>query len=202
MKTIEFFGDCSKKFYKKISGGGVDLRHVPKLTGPENLTDFQFWFVSEFFFRYPSKYRNKTKNGICLRPWAKDQGITWVVVVLVLVVLHHLVHFLFKRNLSELKYPWLGIKPGSFRCTAKHLSTELLSHRYCLCENWYLYLAADLGPVLVDTCSCCPSPFGLFSLKNKFKWKFFLPSWKSNRGPLAPQPCTLPTVLWQHCYKM
>ena len=28
------------------------------------------------FFRYPSKYRNKTKNGICLRPSAKDQGIT------------------------------------------------------------------------------------------------------------------------------
>ena len=35
-----------------------------------------------------------------LRPLAKDQGITWVV-FLVPVVLHHLVHFLLKRNLSE-----------------------------------------------------------------------------------------------------
>ena len=43
------------------------------------------------------------------------------------------------------KFPWLGIEPGSFRSTAKHLSTEFL-------ENWFLYLAADLGPVLVDTC--------------------------------------------------
>ena len=30
----------------------------------------------------------------CLRPSAKDQGITWVVVVVVLVVVLHLVHFL------------------------------------------------------------------------------------------------------------
>ena len=32
----------------------------------------------------------------CLRPSAKDQGITWVD-----VVLHHLVHFLIKRNFNE-----------------------------------------------------------------------------------------------------
>ena len=38
-------------------------------------------------------------NPFCLRPSAKDQGITWVVVVL--VVVHHLVHFLLKINLSE-----------------------------------------------------------------------------------------------------
>ena len=89
--------------------------------------------------------------AFCLRPSAKDQGITWVVLVVVLV-LHHLVHFLFKRNLSEKKSPWLGIKPGSFGSTAKHLSTELQSHRYNWCENWFLYLATDLGPVLVHTC--------------------------------------------------
>ena len=41
-----------------------------------------------------------TEQYFCLRPSAKGQGITWVVVVLVLV-LHHLVHFLFKRNLSK-----------------------------------------------------------------------------------------------------
>ena len=34
----------------------------------------------------------------CLQPSAKDQGITCVVVVLVLL---HLVHFLIKRNLRE-----------------------------------------------------------------------------------------------------
>ena len=33
-----------------------------------------------------------------------------------------------------------------------YLSTELQSHRHFWCENWFLYLAADLGPVLVDTC--------------------------------------------------
>ena len=41
--------------------------------------------------------------SFCLWPSAKDQGITCVVVLVVLVVavLHHLVHNLFKRNLSE-----------------------------------------------------------------------------------------------------
>ena len=43
----------------------------------------------------------------CLRPSAKDQGITWV-----FLVLHHLVHFLLKINLSEKISPFLGIEPG------------------------------------------------------------------------------------------
>ena len=89
----------------------------------------------------------------CLRPSTKDQGITWVVLV-VLAVLHHLVHYLIKRNLSEKKSPWLGIELGSFKSTAKKLSTELQSHRYYCCESWFLYLTADLEPVLVDTCFC------------------------------------------------
>ena len=88
-------------------------------------------------------------QSFCLWPSAKDQGFTWVVLV-VLVLL--LVHFLFKRNLSEKKSPWLGIKPGSFRSSAKHLFTEQQSRRYYWSENWFLYLAADLGSVLVDTC--------------------------------------------------
>ena len=41
----------------------------------------------------------------CLRPSAKDQGITFVFVV---VLVHHLVHFLFKRNLSEKKSSLTG----------------------------------------------------------------------------------------------
>ena len=42
----------------------------------------------------------------CLRPSAKDQRITWVAVVLLvlLVVLHLLVHFLIKSNLREKKF--------------------------------------------------------------------------------------------------
>ena len=48
------------------------------------------------------------------------------------------------------------------------------------------------------SCCCCSSssscsPFGSFPLKNKFKWKKIIPSWESNRGPLAPQTSTLST---------
>ena len=42
------------------------------------------------------------ETDFCLRPLAKDQGITQVVVVL---VLFHLPHFLFKRNKSEINFP-------------------------------------------------------------------------------------------------
>ena len=45
---------------------------------------------------------NSSKVYFCLRPLAKDQGITWVVVV---VLVHHLVHFLSKRNLSKKNLP-------------------------------------------------------------------------------------------------
>ena len=45
----------------------------------------------------------------CLRPSAKDQGITLIVDVVilapVLVLVHHLVQFLFNRNLSEKYLP-------------------------------------------------------------------------------------------------
>ena len=34
-----------------------------------------------------------------------------------------------------------------------HLSTEPQSHGNYCGENWFLYLAADLGPVLVDSCN-------------------------------------------------
>ena len=55
----------------------------------------------------------------CLRPSAKDQEIIQAVVVVV-VVLSHLSHFLFKRNLGEQIYSLLGIKPGSFCVPVKH----------------------------------------------------------------------------------
>ena len=49
----------------------------------------------------------------CLRPSTKDQGITWVVLVVVLV--HHLVHFLIKRNLSKKNSPAQWFKTGTSR---------------------------------------------------------------------------------------
>ena len=55
----------------------------------------------------------------CLRPSAKDLGITRVVVVVVVVVLFHLSHFLFKRNLSEKSSSSPGIESGSFGTPAK-----------------------------------------------------------------------------------
>ena len=68
-----------------------------------------------------------------------------------------------KKKFKWKKSPWLGFELGYFRSTAKHLSTELQSHRYYWCANWFLYLASDLGPVLVDTCFNCQD---LFLLKN------------------------------------
>ena len=54
----------------------------------------------------------------CLQPSAKDQGITRVVVVLlVLVLVLHLVHFFIKRNLREKNSPQTGYKPGTSRST-------------------------------------------------------------------------------------
>ena len=67
--------------------------------------------------------------NFCLRQLAKDQGITWVVHV----VLRHLVHFRLKKFKWK-KSAWQGIDPGSFRSTAKNLSTELQSHILFLCK--------------------------------------------------------------------
>ena len=45
----------------------------------------------------------------CLRPSARDQGITCLVDLVLVVLVRHLVHFLFKRNLSEKKSNLLRI---------------------------------------------------------------------------------------------
>ena len=55
---------------------------------------------------------------------AKDQGITLVVVVLVLVVLHHLVHFLIERNFSEKISPWPRFTPRTFCSVIKQKYVE------------------------------------------------------------------------------
>ena len=63
-----------------------------------------------------------TKRGFCLRLSAKDQGITRVVAVVVggvLLVIFHLSHFLFKRNLREKHSSELRLKTGSFSTPIK-----------------------------------------------------------------------------------
>ena len=50
---------------------------------------------------------------------AKDQGITRVVVVVVVAVLCHSSHFVNKRNLCETNYPKPGFKPGTFTIPVK-----------------------------------------------------------------------------------
>ena len=79
--------------------------------------------------------RKRKMSCCCLRPSAKDQGITWVVH---LVVLHHMVHFLFKRNLNEKNYPWLGNELGPSAPQPSTLSTELQPIVTKIVKN-YLY---------------------------------------------------------------
>ena len=68
----------------------------------------------------------------CLRPLAKDQGITRVVVVLlVLLVLHLLVYFLIKRNLREKISPSRYSNLGPPDPQSGTLPTELRRH-FCL----------------------------------------------------------------------
>ena len=58
----------------------------------------------------------------CLRPSAKDQGITRVFFV---VVLFHFSHFLFKRNLSEKTLPSRESNRGPWSRQPSFISTEL-----------------------------------------------------------------------------
>ena len=87
-----------------------------------------------------------------LWPSAKDQGITWVVVVELIL---HLVHFLSKRNLREKILPSWDSNLGPADPQSGTQPTEL--ERHCYYSIWKLFTyfnnkAADLGPVLVDTC--------------------------------------------------
>ena len=101
----------------------------------------------------------------CLRPSAKDKGITWVVVLVVLV--HHLVHFLIKRNLSGKKFSRAGIQTWDLQITS--LALYQLRYRDIIIKLLENYLpkyfknhAADLGPILVDTCVCLRSRTNLY----------------------------------------
>ena len=72
----------------------------------------------------PTKHLVSTLSFLsAARPSAKDQGITWVD-VLVLVVLHHLVHFLMNEiSFKKLLLPEAGIKPLT-TCSTDHHSTD------------------------------------------------------------------------------
>ena len=73
----------------------------------------------------------------CLRPSAKDQGITWVLLVLV----HHLIHFLLKIKFSEKNFsPFREKNFGPLAPQPSALSTEQWQHWYNLMENYQFNL--------------------------------------------------------------
>ena len=87
----------------------------------------------------------KRPRCFCLRPWAKDQGITWVGVVLLLVLVHHLVHFLFKRNLKEKKFSLTGNLTGVLQLPSQALfSAELI---YCMIKIAYTFMVKIVPPM-------------------------------------------------------
>ena len=73
-----------------------------KLAISNNVVEQHFWPMDQ-----------KQPLTFCLRPSAKDQGITWVVAVLLVLLVHHLVHFLLKINLCEKNFSlpvnWTGV---------------------------------------------------------------------------------------------
>ena len=90
-------------------------------------------------------------NYFCLRPSVKDQGITWVAVVAVLL---HLSHFLYKSYLSKKFFPARNQTGGSSAHQSRILSTELQRHCYTkhgkvsIWVNNFKNHTADLGPAL------------------------------------------------------
>ena len=95
---------------QEVGHSGIALKVFQQVSGSK------FWRCESFEWtnrEVPSSNLPGTR-AFCLWPSAKDQGITWVVVVvllvlvLVLVLVHHLVHFLLKINLSEKNIPLLG----------------------------------------------------------------------------------------------
>ena len=92
----------------------------------KNHVNFHANQISWFQCSMASPYQ----RNFCLRPSAKDQGITSVVFLVVLV---HLVHFLIKRNLREKNSSQPGFKPGTSRSQVRHSSNwakETLLFKY------------------------------------------------------------------------
>ena len=82
----------------------------------------------------------------CLRPSAKDQGITWVLLV---VFLHHLVHFILKINQVKKSSPSLPCIIIFFRMPVLSLAKEMacgsfpaiirnnFAHFLCRMQNYF-----------------------------------------------------------------
>ena len=112
--------------------------------------------------------RSIIRGYFCLRPSAKDQGITWVLFAFLLLGLH-LVHFLSKRNLREKNSPQLGFESGTSRSIVWHFTnwaSETLLSEYLIIRVFKNH-ATDHGPVLVDTCYFKKSSRLLTNYKHK-----------------------------------
>ena len=111
MKSIH---NISKPFHSKIFGqcktSNLSPIKLPTWQLKRLMVLAQNWSVPLPRIRY-----------FCLRPSAKDQGITLVV----LVVLHHLVHFLIKRYLVKKYLPSWDSNRGPFAQQSSALPTEL-----------------------------------------------------------------------------
>ena len=83
-----------------------------------------------FVVHYYIHLLNLSILSFCLRPSAEDQGFAWVVVVL---VLFHFSHFLFKRNWNEKIIPDRESYRGPIAPQPSTLSTELQQHYYINC---------------------------------------------------------------------
>ena len=132
----------------------------------------------------------------CLRPSAKDQGITWVVVLLVVL---HLVHFLTKRNLRGKNSPQPGYEPGTSRSTVWHSTNWARETLLLMClKIIYLFQKSrrrpwtSIGqPLVVLVVVVVLLHLVHFLIKRNLREKN-LPSRDSNWGPPDPQPSTYP----------
>ena len=77
---------------------------------------------------------NPLNSHFCLSASAKDQVITWVVLV---VVLHNLVHLLFIRNISEKNFSLPGNRTRDLLLPAKHSINWAIAS---LIQNGWIFL--------------------------------------------------------------
>ena len=116
-----------------------DIKTLPQFfgyTGRLMTSQYQIFLARSIIWWFaPPKW------SICLRPPAKDQGITWV--VLVSVVLCNLVHFHLKINLSEKNFSLPGIWTKVLLLPSQALyqmSIDTLIHWYRMMENYLFNL--------------------------------------------------------------
>ena len=110
----------SRSFFTFKCRDKTDAENVQLMHGPSLYSCAEVCFKSRYqsltikYFFMAKATKTVEWVDFCLRPSAKDQGITWV---LVLVLVHHLVK---KKKFKWKKISLAGIKPGSFNSPAKH----------------------------------------------------------------------------------